>query len=101
MTSRVRRGLELRRPWIDGRLRMVERAAAVGSVLSASLFAFSSSGSVHIFRVTQVSAVFVHARADFPSAPLRSHLPEDPSLGMWQIWYGVDSVWHATGLRGE
>lgn len=44
VASRVRRGREFLRPWIDGRLRMEERAAAVGSVLIAC----SSVGSRQI-----------------------------------------------------
>lgn len=48
VASRVRFGRVLLRPWIEGRLRIEERAAAVGSVLIASFLAFFSSGSRQI-----------------------------------------------------
>lgn len=38
----------LRRPWTEGLLRMGDRAAAVGSVFTASFFCLSSSGFLHI-----------------------------------------------------
>lgn len=48
----------LRRPWTDGRLRMGERAAAVGSGLAVSFLRRSSSGSFQMLCRDSVSLRF-------------------------------------------
>lgn len=52
----------LRRPWTEGRLRMGERAAAVGSALAVSFLRRSSSGSFQMLCRDSVSLRFVRLR---------------------------------------